>query len=154
MLPAVDPTAAMVAAPAATPPPPAATAPPPIAAKDAFAKAAPLNVLIAVPVVAVAPNAPVVPIAAAMVDAAAVATADAATAATPPVTTTAPTTSKVFPGFSVTYVAVLAAIDLIFDQGILILPNNCKGNSVRNRIVMYDIDVAKIKTAIQMWPIH
>src|SRR5438094_5826820 len=52
--------------PVAIPPPAAATAPPPHAASDAFASAAPDNVEIAVPVVAVAPKRPVATTAAAI----------------------------------------------------------------------------------------
>lgn len=65
-------TAAPVTAPAMpTIAVPAAKAPPPIAAREAFVRAVPDNVLIAVPVVAVAPRRPAPPAAAAIGPAAA-----------------------------------------------------------------------------------
>lgn len=82
---------ATTAVPTAIPPPPAATAPPPSAASEAFVRAAPDSVLIAVPVLA-APKSPADPAAAAI--------AGAATKAAPPVATVAATTATVFPGFS------------------------------------------------------
>ena len=91
--PATAPVPAITAVPAAMPPPPAAKAPPPTAAKEAFVRATPDSVLIAVPVLA-APSHPAAPAAAASVG--------AATNATPPVATVPATTSSVLPGFSTT----------------------------------------------------
>ncbi len=68
--PAMAPTAptelAITVAPVAIPPPAAIKAPPPHAASEAFVKAAPDSVAIAVPVLAVAPRIPVAPRAAAI----------------------------------------------------------------------------------------
>ena len=114
--PATAPAVAMVLTPAAMPPPPATVnAPPPKAANDAFVRAAPDKVLIAVPVVAVAPSSPALPAAAASVGAAA--------AANPPVATVAPTTKSVVPGFSDAKSQTFSAPSEIMSEKLVKLPS-------------------------------
>ncbi len=98
--PSAAPVPATTAVPATIPPPPAATAPPPSAARDAFVKAAPWRVLIAVPVLA-APSKPAEPAAAAI--------AGAATNAIPPVAVAASTAEATGFSFTVSSTACAAS---------------------------------------------